>query len=49
MAILHSSHKAGKSKPQAKSFKELVNRLGQRSQLAPLKYADSTKLMNEFV
>jgi hypothetical protein len=49
MAILRSSHKAGKTKPQAKSFKELVSRLGQRSQLAPPKYADSTKRVNELV
>jgi hypothetical protein len=31
MAILRSSHRVGKIKPQAKSFKELVSRLGQRS------------------
>ena len=43
MAILRSSHKAGQTKPQAKSFKELVGRLGQRSQLAAPKYLDSTK------
>jgi hypothetical protein len=44
MAILRSSHKTGKINPQAKSFKELVSRLGQRSQLAAPKYADNTKL-----
>ena len=50
MAILRSSHKAGKTTPpQGKSFKELLSRLGQRSQLAAPKYADSTKLMNGFV
>jgi hypothetical protein len=43
MAVLRSGHKAGQTKPQAKSFKELVGRLGQRSQLAAPKYEDSTK------
>jgi hypothetical protein len=49
MAILRSSHKAGKTTPTAKPFKELLSRLGQRSQLAALKDADSTKQMNGFV
>jgi hypothetical protein len=53
MAILRSSHKAveAKSQPksQPKSFKELVSRIGQRSQLAAPKYADSTKLVTNFV
>src|SRR5271170_506977 len=49
MAILRSSHKAGKTKPQAKSFNELVSRLGQRSQLAAPRYADSTKLGTAFI
>jgi hypothetical protein len=49
MAILRSSHKPGKITPQAKPFKELLNRLGQRSQLAAPKYQDSTKLTNNFV
>jgi len=49
MAILRSSNKAGKTKPQAKSFKELVSRLGQRSQLAAPGYAESTKLGNAFI
>ena len=44
MAILRSSHKSGKPKPPAKSFKELISRLGQRSQLTAPKYADNTKL-----
>jgi len=35
MAILRSSHKTGKAKPQAKLFKELVSRIGKRIQLAP--------------
>jgi len=43
MAILRSSRKAGKATPKAESFKELLSRLGQRSQLAAPKYADSTK------
>ena len=43
MAILHSGHKAGQTKPQAKSFKELISRLGQRSELAAPGYEDSTK------
>jgi hypothetical protein len=45
MAIPRSSHKAGKTKPQPKSFKELISWLGQRSHLAAPKYKDSTKLM----
>jgi hypothetical protein len=49
MAILRSSHKAGKTIPKAKPFNELLSRLGQRSQLAAPKYADSTKQMNDFV
>ena len=50
MAILRSSHKAVEAKSQQpKSFKELVSRIGQRSQLAAPKYADSTKLVNNFV
>jgi len=53
MAILRSSHKSveAKSQPksQPKSFKELVSRIGQRSQLAAPKYADSTKLVTDFV
>ena len=49
MAILRSSHKAGKTKHQPKSFKKLISRLGQRSQLAAPKYANSTKLMTESV
>jgi hypothetical protein len=49
MAILRSSHKAGKTTPKGKPFKELLSRLGQRSQLAAPKYADSTKLVNCFV
>src|SRR3954471_10373810 len=53
MAILRSSHKAveakSQSKSQPKSFKELVSRIGQRSQLAAPKYADSTKLVTNFV
>ena len=50
MAILRSSHKAGKTTPpQGKSFMELLSRLGQRSQLAAPKYADSTKHVNGFV
>jgi hypothetical protein len=44
MAVLRSSHKAGKPKLQAKSLKKLVSRLGQRYQLAAPKYADNTKL-----
>ena len=47
MAILRSSHKAGKAKSHPKSFKELVSQLGQRTQLAAPKYADSTKLITE--
>jgi hypothetical protein len=46
MAILRCSQTAGKTKPQANSFKELVGRLGQRSQMAAPKYAESTKQMN---
>src|SRR5436305_5109480 len=46
MAILRSSHKAGQTKPQDKPFKDLISGLGQRSQLAAPKYADSTKLGN---
>jgi serine/threonine protein kinase len=46
MAILRSSHKAGQTKPQDKPFNELISRLGQRSQLAAPKYADSTKRVN---
>src|SRR5277367_4976603 len=38
--------KAGKTTPKTKSFKELLSRLDQRSQLAAPRYADSTKLMN---
>ena len=49
IAILRSSHKADKTKPQAKSFKELVSRPGQRSQLAAPGYADSTKLGTVFI
>jgi hypothetical protein len=49
MAILRSRYRAGKTQPQAKSFKELVSRLGQRSQLAAPAYADSTKLVTAFV
>jgi hypothetical protein len=53
MAILRSSHKAveakSQSKSQPKSFKELVSRIGQRSQLAAPKYADSTKLVTNFI
>jgi hypothetical protein len=49
MAILHSSHKAGKTQPQAKLFEELVSRIGQRTRLAPPGYADSTKLRTAFV
>jgi hypothetical protein len=53
MAILRSSHKAAEaksqSKSQPKSFKELVSRIGQRSQLVAPKYADSTKLVTNFV
>jgi hypothetical protein len=48
MAILLSSHKTGRTKPQAKSFKQLVSRIGQRTQLAPPEYADSTKLRTAF-
>jgi len=44
MAVLHSNHHAGKTKPQPKSFKELIGPLGQRSKLAEPKYADSSKL-----
>ncbi len=33
MAILRSSYKEGKTKPQVKSIEQLVSRLGQRSQL----------------
>lgn len=43
MAILHSGHKAGPIKPQAKSFKELISRLGQRFELAAPGYEDSIK------
>ena len=49
MAILRSSHKAGKITPKFKPFKELLSRLVQRSQLAAPKYAESTKQMNGFV
>jgi hypothetical protein len=49
MAILRSSDKAVKGKPQPKSFKELVSRIGQHSQLTAPKYRDSTKLLNNFV
>jgi hypothetical protein len=53
MAILRSSHKVveaeSQPKSQPKSFKELVSRIGQRSQLAAPKYADSTKLVTKFV
>jgi hypothetical protein len=49
MVILRSSHKAGKTTPKAKPFKELLSRLGQRSQLVAPKYADSTKQLNGFV
>jgi hypothetical protein len=49
ITILRSSHKAGKTTPQAKSFKESVSRLGQRSQLAAPGYADSTKLGTAFI
>ena len=49
MAILRSSHKAGKTTLKAKPFKELLSRLVQRSQLAAPKYAESTKQMNGFV
>jgi hypothetical protein len=34
MAILRSSHEAAKTKPQAGSFKELLNHLSRRTQLA---------------
>jgi hypothetical protein len=36
----------GQTKPQDKPFKELISGLGQRSQLAAPKYADSTKRGN---
>jgi hypothetical protein len=49
MAILRSLTKAGKTKPQAKSFKELVSRIGQRTQLAPPGYADNSKLRTAFL
>jgi hypothetical protein len=45
MAVLRSSHNAGKTKPQPKSFKELIGPLSQRSKLAEPKYADSSKLL----
>ena len=35
MAILRSNHKPGETKPQGKSFKELVSRICQRTQLMP--------------
>jgi hypothetical protein len=44
MAVLRSSHNAGKTKPQPKSFKELIGPLSQHSKLAEPKYADSSKL-----
>jgi hypothetical protein len=49
MAVLRSIHKVGKTKPQAKSFKELVNRIGQRTQLAPPGYTGSAKLGTAFI
>jgi hypothetical protein len=49
MANLRSSDKAGKTTPKAKPFKELLGQLGQRSQLAAPKYADSTRQINGFV
>jgi hypothetical protein len=49
MAILRSSHKTGKTEPQAESFKELVSRLSQRSQLAAPGCADSIKLGTAFI
>ena len=49
MAILRSSHKSVEGKSQPKSLKELVSRIYQRSQLSAPKYADSTKLKNDFV
>ena len=49
MAILRSRHKADKIKPHAKSFKELVSRLGQRSQLTAPGYVDSIKLSTAFI
>ena len=49
MVILRSSHKAGKVKPRVKSSKELVSRTGQRTQLAPPRYAESTKLVTAFI
>jgi hypothetical protein len=49
MVMLHSSHKAGKTKPQAESFKELVSRISQRCRLAPPKYADGTKMRTAFI
>jgi len=39
----------GKTNPQTRPFKELVNGLGHLSQLEGPKYVDSTKLMNGFV
>jgi hypothetical protein len=44
MAILCSSHKVGNTKPQARSFDELLSRIGQRSQLAMPKYEPSNQL-----
>jgi hypothetical protein len=49
MVMLHSSHKAGKTKPQAESFKELVSRISQRCRLVPPKYADGTKVRTAFI
>ena len=38
-------HNLRKTKPQSKSFKELIGPLGQRSKLAEPKYADSNKMV----
>jgi hypothetical protein len=49
MATLRSSHKAGKTKRQAKSFQEVVSLIGQRTQLASPGYIDSTKLGTAYI
>lgn len=47
MAILRSSPKAAKL--PNKPFKELISRIGRRSQPAAPNYADSTKLGNAYI
>jgi hypothetical protein len=49
MAILRSSCKAGWTKPQVKSFKELASRLGLCSQLAAPKYALNEGRLTQYI